>query len=307
MGFRFRKSFKVAPGVKLNLSKSGIGMSAGVRGARVGISSRGNTYSSIGIPGTGIYSTSYSKKGRKTVTAQSSQSNSGAGVKVFLWIVAIILGIALPPLGAFMLVVAIFYYYQRNKSPKYQAEKRNKKATTLIDDEKKYEEAVTLLLESQKLDPENKQTSFLLGAAYHNSGQFSEAIPQLLEAYKNDPTSEKIVISLANSYFNTEKYDDAISLLQGSSSSWENNLKAIQLLGMSFANQKKYDLAIDVFKKAPLLKRNLDADLLELHYNLGLVYEEAGKKKEALKHFKKVYAYDINYKEVKNKIEKLEK
>lgn len=307
MGLRFRKSFKVAPGVRLNLSKSGLGVSAGVKGARVGVSSRGQTYSSVGIPGTGIYSTSYSKKGKKSVATSSPQTNSGAGVKVFLWLIAIGLGIAIPPLGVFMLVVAIFYYYQRNKSPKYQAEKRNKKATSLIDEDKKYYEAIELLLESKKLDPENKQTNFLLGAAYHNNGNFDKAISPLLEAYNNDPTSEKITISLANSYFNTKKYDDAISLLQNSSFGWENSLKAIQLLGMSFSNQKRYDLAIDVFKKAPLRKRNLDSDLLELHYNFGLVYEEAGKKKDALKHFKKVYAYDINYKEVKDKVEKLEK
>lgn len=36
MGFSFRKSKKIAPGLRLNLSKSGLGLSAGVRGARVG-------------------------------------------------------------------------------------------------------------------------------------------------------------------------------------------------------------------------------------------------------------------------------
>ena len=58
MALRFRKSFKIAPGIRLNVSKSGLGMSAGVRGARVGINSRG-TYTSVGIPGTGISSMSY--------------------------------------------------------------------------------------------------------------------------------------------------------------------------------------------------------------------------------------------------------
>ena len=35
MGFRVRKSITVVPGVRVNLSRSGIGYSAGVRGARV--------------------------------------------------------------------------------------------------------------------------------------------------------------------------------------------------------------------------------------------------------------------------------
>src|SRR5262245_44956423 len=40
MGFSFRKSIRVGP-VRFNLSKSGIGMSAGVRGLRVGSGPRG--------------------------------------------------------------------------------------------------------------------------------------------------------------------------------------------------------------------------------------------------------------------------
>ncbi len=71
--------------------------------------------------------------------------------------------------------------------------------------------------------------------------------------------------------------------------------------------QKQYDLAINVFKKAPLLKRNLDDDLLDIHYNLALVYEESGDKQNALKHFKRVYAEKISYKNVEEKIKDLEK
>lgn len=40
MGFRFRKSFKIAPGVKVNLSKKGASLSAGVKGFR--LNSKGN-------------------------------------------------------------------------------------------------------------------------------------------------------------------------------------------------------------------------------------------------------------------------
>ncbi len=40
MGFFFRKSLRLGP-VRLNLSKSGVGVSGGIRGARVGIGTRG--------------------------------------------------------------------------------------------------------------------------------------------------------------------------------------------------------------------------------------------------------------------------
>jgi hypothetical protein len=42
MGFYFRKSFRLGPLLRLNLSRSGLGLSAGVRGARIGVGPRGS-------------------------------------------------------------------------------------------------------------------------------------------------------------------------------------------------------------------------------------------------------------------------
>jgi hypothetical protein len=53
MGFRFRRSFKIMPGVRLNVSKSGVSTSIGTRGATVNFSERG-TKTTVGIPGTGL-------------------------------------------------------------------------------------------------------------------------------------------------------------------------------------------------------------------------------------------------------------
>ena len=54
MGFRYRKSIKIAPGVKLNLSKKSVGVSVGTKGARMSISSTGRVTRTLSIPGTGI-------------------------------------------------------------------------------------------------------------------------------------------------------------------------------------------------------------------------------------------------------------
>jgi Protein of unknown function (DUF4236) len=43
MGMFFRKSVKLGP-IRLNFSKSGVGVSAGIRGLRAGVSSQGKTY-----------------------------------------------------------------------------------------------------------------------------------------------------------------------------------------------------------------------------------------------------------------------
>lgn len=50
MGFFFRKSIKLGP-IRLNASKSGLGISTGIRGARVGINSRGRAYVHCGLGG----------------------------------------------------------------------------------------------------------------------------------------------------------------------------------------------------------------------------------------------------------------
>jgi len=53
MALRFRKSFKLAPGVRMNLTRSGFSGSLGPRGASVGIGKRG-TYLNTGLTGTGL-------------------------------------------------------------------------------------------------------------------------------------------------------------------------------------------------------------------------------------------------------------
>jgi hypothetical protein len=53
MGWSFRKSFKVAPGIRINLSKSGPSVSVGGRGGSVNVSKRG-TNVNTGLPGTGL-------------------------------------------------------------------------------------------------------------------------------------------------------------------------------------------------------------------------------------------------------------
>ena len=65
MAFRFWRRVKIAPGVSLNLSKSGGSLSFGPRGAKYTVGPRG-TRQTVGIPGTGMYyTTTQSRSGAK--------------------------------------------------------------------------------------------------------------------------------------------------------------------------------------------------------------------------------------------------
>jgi hypothetical protein len=63
--WRFRRSVRLAPGVRLNFNKRSVGVSAGVRGARASINSDGQRTRSVGIPGTGLYYRSQSRGRRR--------------------------------------------------------------------------------------------------------------------------------------------------------------------------------------------------------------------------------------------------
>jgi hypothetical protein len=52
--FQFRKRLKLAPGLSLNVSKKGLGLSAGPKGLKTSISAQGRITGSAGIPGSGI-------------------------------------------------------------------------------------------------------------------------------------------------------------------------------------------------------------------------------------------------------------
>jgi hypothetical protein len=62
MSWRYQKRIRVLPGVHLNLSRSGVGVSIGDRGAHVGWTARGRRYVSWGLPGTGLSWREYERR-----------------------------------------------------------------------------------------------------------------------------------------------------------------------------------------------------------------------------------------------------
>ena len=80
MGFRFQKRIRIFPGVRLNISKSGLSTSLGGKGLTVNL--KGNKVkTTVGIPGTGL---SYS---------ESSQVKSGLPLVLLLVLGLLLLGI----------------------------------------------------------------------------------------------------------------------------------------------------------------------------------------------------------------------
>lgn len=67
MGFKYRKSVKIAPGVRVNFGKKSSSVSFGTKGFKTTYSTSGRKTTSMGIPGTGLsYSTSSSTKKKES-------------------------------------------------------------------------------------------------------------------------------------------------------------------------------------------------------------------------------------------------
>jgi hypothetical protein len=96
MGWSFRRS-KSFGLFKLNFSKSGIGVSFGVPGARVGVNGKGKKYVRGGIPGTGLYYQSSlpdAQPGQASQPGHSPQSTASVsplGILVAVFVVGLII------------------------------------------------------------------------------------------------------------------------------------------------------------------------------------------------------------------------
>jgi hypothetical protein len=96
VGFRLRRTVSLLPGLRLNVSNSGVSASIGRRGAWLTIGRRG-TRATVGIPGTGLSYTTTSPRTASNEHAQgeppATRNGLGAlGVVLALIAIAAVIG-----------------------------------------------------------------------------------------------------------------------------------------------------------------------------------------------------------------------
>ncbi len=100
MGFRFRKSVKIAPGVKLNFGKKSAGMSIGGKYGGVSFNSKTGARVRASAPGTGLsYSTKISGSGKKCAKSSSKPVTNSRPICLRWWYIALIVLFAIGGLG----------------------------------------------------------------------------------------------------------------------------------------------------------------------------------------------------------------
>lgn len=123
MGLRFRKSVKIAPGVKLNLNKKSVGVTIGKKGAHYTVNSKGKKTASVGIPGTGLsYSTSSGGNTSNNKQTSSSSSTGGSNKKggcatCLLYLLGICLVLAIFAYAWIPGIIGMIYFSRKITNP----------------------------------------------------------------------------------------------------------------------------------------------------------------------------------------------
>jgi len=133
-----------------------------------------------------------------------------------------------------------------------------------------------------------------------------------LDHYKkcveNYPTDSRYKYEYGSRLMNKALFDQALPLLQEAKNDPRLKFTSLNKIGLCFFHKKWFPDAIDIFTQA-IETYGLKDDVLakELHYNLALSYEKNEDVGKALEIFRKIAQQDFNYKDVKERVDKLRK
>jgi tetratricopeptide (TPR) repeat protein len=326
--FRFRRSIKLGPGVRLNLGKTGIGISAGVRGARRTFHSSGRQTYSVGLPGSGLSYMHTKSRGSATEPEPSATPTLTAKPGWFA------------PKHEKEFYKGLQAY---SKGDTEEARKRFESASAkdasdrvLADDllagivnatTGKLDEAIPQLEEvvSSEVElPDKLMTKYLEGGGivvgvtervkvavewgslaaaltlvecYQAKGRTEEAIgvlQQLADADENPA----ILLSLCDLYAQTGAWDEIVDAAAGVANEDDLTLEIRLLQARALREQRMDEAALGAYKDALRSKRRDPELLKEARYERGKLLLERGKRAQAMKDLQAVYAEDPRYRDV---------
>ncbi len=104
--------------------------------------------------------------------------------------------------------------------------------------------------------------------------------------------------------FDREQFDEAIKQFQLAQRNPQRRNRAMYYLARCFEQKGQYDIAAEQLERAASELSLMDETKKDIIYELGLVCEKMGRKEKAVEHFKEIYAVDISFRDVSQRIEK---
>lgn len=287
-------------------------MSVGTKGLRVGAGPRG-IYSTVGIPGTGLSSTTYlGKNTRSKMTYSHNESpelipipqnelqNASSSLGCLVFVIGLILLFFIPWLGIAVIISSIVLSV-KNKDTKIIA--LYKKANDFAR-QGNYHMAAQQIEEILKLKPTLNMPKFHLATLYAEMENCQEAIRWYEEYLKNNE-NEIAKFNLALCYSEVGQKEKAFDILQSLSPEAKKELRYINALGSLLLDMGTPDLALEVLEAGPVRKQTMTDEIMLFRYLLGLTYKQLGERKKAITQLQKVYVNNKNYKDVEKLLNEL--
>jgi tetratricopeptide (TPR) repeat protein len=328
-GFRMRKSIKLVPGVKLNVSKSGLGASVGGKGARYSVHSSGRRTTSLGsgvVPG--VYYQSSKRGGSRESKGQSTQPQGAAPVT--------------PKKPGLFAPKGEKALYKAVKAQDAQAMKRVGEAhpgfrlpsyslaglflmtsepaesERLLDDvfasgrDPAAEKFISTYLFTQlTLSIAKGVTAELpinrdaVGLALAELKQEHEDLAGAIEVVEQLEPTTYSAVSLAELYAQTRRWDDVIELTDGIKNEDDASALLCVFRGQAFREQGFHDAAHEALKEA-LRARSRAAPIRHLALaQRAQNYLAQGKKAQARKDLERILAEDSTYEGVRERLSEL--
>lgn len=310
MSIRFRRTVKIAPGVRLNIGKKNVSVRIGGRGYGLTVGSAGTTVSA-GIPGTGVYMTkrlsSATRRGGSSssyVADDNVASPPEPGTRAPTgWILTAIVCAFMGFSGVTVLlpvaVISGWVAWRRLKSPKYVALKKIREAKALRPTDAARADAIVRAAANEVSDSWTVQ---LEAASYFaEKGAAEAALDYYTKALRLMPgdrrkvllTACKAALSIGKNAWVIETLEPLVSALEPEQS----ELDAALLTSFALAQlgEDRPRVALEVMNRLPLRRRNLTPTLLYGLCVRALAKHAAGQKASAQRDLERVYSIDPGF------------
>jgi len=319
---RFRRTIKVAPGIRLNINKRSVGLSAGIPGARVSINSDGRSTRSVGVPGTGLYYRSQTGPRRGAGRSPYAPSPTAAPARPGLF----------APKGEKLLYKAVQTQDRQlveEVANKYSALRlparviggvmaaTSEPSTAMwqlaeawnasIDPARdpflsRYGQAVIELSLEYKITVQvgidRAGLGLVLATLYENAGKRAEAIAVLQQVSAN-PIAR---IDLARLYVDAGRPEDAIALTNGLTNVDDESALLLVFRARAFRLQRLFDAAHETLKEGLRSRSRLEEiRLLALRERASLNVAR-GKPREARRDLERILATHADYPGVRDEL-----
>jgi tetratricopeptide (TPR) repeat protein len=339
VGFRLYKRVSLGKGIRLNLSKTGVGVSAGIPGLRYSVHSSGRTVKTVGLPGTGVY---YRKDSYTSSRSRSGGTRSGqpampqvqmypkAGLLASSAEKHFVKGVTAYMQGRYQDAVEVLREVMNRDAAQAHVAEELFAGMSLIALER-LDEAIPLLetvvasneelpdalMQKYRVGGEMRLSitpsvvaqlplshvgaGLLLAELYQQTGKSDRAI-ELLESLGSIAADPIFALSLAEVYAERSAWTDVIRVSKGFANSDDATCQLMALRANALYQLGLADAAVSASKEALRSKKRLPELLHHARYVRALAYEATGKKALARKDLERIYAEDSGFLDVEQRL-----